>query len=96
MQCIPSKRSNQPTYGTYTSLLHWGKTVTTNDTSPVEANDSKAANWVLKLRLGICYVFSLLGIHSPDCERCMARLASGDELRKRLEELNEAMSRKTC
>ncbi len=35
----------------------------------------------------ICYVLSLLRIHSPDCEQCNARQTSGDEIRKRLEEL---------
>jgi hypothetical protein len=42
----------------------------------------------MQLRSRICYVLSLLGIHSTDCEHCMARLTHGDELRKRLEELN--------
>ena len=36
----------------------------------------------------ICYVLSLLRIHSPDCKHCMAHLTCGNELRKRLEELN--------
>jgi len=40
------------------------------------------------LRPQICYVLSLLRIHSPDCEHCMARLTCGDDLRKRLEELD--------
>ena len=40
------------------------------------------------MRPRICYVLSLLRIHSPDCKHCMARLICGDELRKRLEELN--------
>jgi hypothetical protein len=35
-----------------------------------------------------CYLSSLLRIHRPDCERCNARAMSGDEMRKRLEELN--------
>ena len=34
-----------------------------------------------------CYLLSLLRIHHPDCERC-AREKYGDEMRKRLEELN--------
>ena len=38
----------------------------------------------------ICYVLSLLRIHSPDCKHCMAHLTCGNELRKRLEELNVA------
>ena len=34
-----------------------------------------------------CYLLSLLKIHRPDCEHC-ARAKAGDEMRKRLEELN--------
>ena len=41
-----------------------------------------------EMRTRICYVLSLLGIHRPDCEHCMARLTCGNEMRKRLEELN--------
>ena len=41
------------------------------------------------LRPRICYVLSLLRIHSPGCKHCMARLTCGNELRKRLQELNE-------
>jgi len=40
------------------------------------------------LRPRICHVLSVLKIHRPDCEHCMARLTCGHELRKRLEELN--------
>ena len=40
------------------------------------------------LRAQLCYVLSLLRIHSPDCEHCMARLTCGADLRKRLEELD--------
>ena len=36
----------------------------------------------------ICYLLSLLRIHSPDCEHCNARETRGDEMRKRLEELS--------
>jgi hypothetical protein len=36
----------------------------------------------------ICHLLVLLRIHSPDCEHCNAREASGDEIRKRLEELS--------
>jgi hypothetical protein len=43
----------------------------------------------LNFRPRICYVLSLLRIHRSDCEHCMARLTCGDELRKRLDELNE-------
>jgi hypothetical protein len=35
-----------------------------------------------------CYLSSLLRIHRPDCEHCLARETRGDEMRKRLEELN--------
>ncbi len=35
-----------------------------------------------------CYLLSLLRIHSPDCAHCNARETSGDEMRKRLEELS--------
>ena len=34
-----------------------------------------------------CYLLSLLRIHRPDCQRC-AREKAGDEMRKRLEDLN--------
>ena len=40
------------------------------------------------LRPRICYILSLLRIHSQDCKHCMARRTCGIELRKRLEELN--------
>jgi hypothetical protein len=39
----------------------------------------------VKLR---CYLLSVLRIHRPDCEHCNARETCGDEMRKRLEELN--------
>jgi len=35
-----------------------------------------------------CYLLSLLKIQHPDCEHCNARETCGEELRKRLEELN--------
>jgi len=35
-----------------------------------------------------CYLLSLLRIHSPDCECRNARETSGEDMRKRLEELN--------
>ena len=35
-----------------------------------------------------CRRLSLLRIHPPDCEHCKARETYGDEMRKRLEELN--------
>jgi hypothetical protein len=39
-------------------------------------------------RRWICQLLSLLGKHGQDCEHCKARQAHGNELRKRLEELN--------
>jgi hypothetical protein len=36
----------------------------------------------------ICYLLALLGIHSPDCERCNARQMGWGEMRERLEELS--------
>ena len=35
-----------------------------------------------------CYVLSLLKIQHPDCELCNPREKYGEEMRKRLEELN--------
>jgi len=35
-----------------------------------------------------CYLLSLLRIQHPDCELCNARETGGEEMRKRLEELN--------
>ncbi len=35
-----------------------------------------------------CYLLSLLRIHRPDCEHCHAPETRGDEMRRRLEELN--------
>jgi hypothetical protein len=35
-----------------------------------------------------CYLLSLLRIHPADCPRCNAREIYGEEMRKRLEELN--------
>jgi len=35
-----------------------------------------------------CYLLSLLKLHSPDCECRNDRETSGDEMRRRLEELN--------
>jgi hypothetical protein len=42
----------------------------------------------VNLRPRICYLLSLVRLHSPDCERCNAQEARGDEMRRRLEELN--------
>src|SRR5258708_24264450 len=49
--------------------------------------DPKLFGLIQNFRPRICYVLSLLRIHRPDCEHCMARQSCGDELRKRLEEL---------
>jgi len=35
-----------------------------------------------------CYLLSLLRIHHPDCELCNSREKYGEEMRRRLEELN--------
>jgi len=35
-----------------------------------------------------CSLLSLLRIHSPDCKRCNTQETPGNEIRKRLEELN--------
>jgi hypothetical protein len=35
-----------------------------------------------------CYLLSLLKLHSPDCELCNEGETSGEEMRRRLEELN--------
>lgn len=35
-----------------------------------------------------CYLLSFLKLHSPDCECLNARETSGEEMRRRLEELN--------
>lgn len=44
-----------------------------------------------------CYLLSLLRIHRPNCQRCRAAEAptSGDELRRRLEELNWRTQRRS-
>src|ERR1700686_5774016 len=54
----------------------------------VPQSNRKAAGGAVMLRPRICYILSLLRIHSLDCTHCMVRLTCGDELRKRLEELN--------
>ncbi len=51
-------------------------------------NPMGPARWILELRPRLCYLFSLLRIHGSDCEHCGARGICGDEMRKRLEELN--------
>jgi hypothetical protein len=55
---------------------------------------ARLARWVVNFRRWICSLLSLLRIHSPDCERCMARQAYGNELRKRLEELDGRIPRR--
>lgn len=42
----------------------------------------------MNVRGRICYVLSLLRIHSPDCEYCHARETCWVEMRKRLDELS--------
>jgi hypothetical protein len=42
----------------------------------------------VNLKPRICYLLSLVRLHSPDCERCNAHETHGDEMRKRLEELS--------
>jgi len=53
-----------------------------------ERDSKKLLALIRDFRPRICYVLSLLRIHSPDCEHCMVRQICGDELRKRLEELD--------
>jgi hypothetical protein len=53
-----------------------------------ERGPKKLLPLIQNLRPRVCHVLSLLRIHSPDCEHCMARLTCGDELRKRLEQLS--------
>ena len=50
--------------------------------------DLKVRALIQNYRPQVCYVLSLLRIHKPDCEHCMARERCGDDLRKRLEELD--------
>jgi hypothetical protein len=42
----------------------------------------------MNFRRRICYLLSLLKIHSPDCEHCNARETSWSDMRKRLDELS--------
>ena len=42
----------------------------------------------MNLRSRVCYLLSLLGIHSPDCEYCNADKTRGGEMRARLDELD--------
>jgi hypothetical protein len=43
--------------------------------------------WFVNLRRWTCYLFSLLRIHSPNCEHCNIRDTYWVEAKKRLEEL---------
>jgi len=54
-------------------------------------SNCRALGRVVTLRPRICYVLSLLRIHNPNCKHCAAHLTCGNELRKRLEELNELL-----
>jgi len=66
-----------------------GKNAGWNLATIFKSRDSKKLPVLIQnFRPRICYVLSLLRIHSPDCEHCMARQTCGDELRKRLEELD--------
>jgi hypothetical protein len=40
------------------------------------------------LRDRTCCLLALLRIHNPDCEHCNARATGGNEMLKRLEDLN--------
>ena len=42
----------------------------------------------MDLRRRICYLLSLLKIHSRECVHCHARETGGDDMLKRLEELD--------
>jgi len=42
----------------------------------------------MHLRGRICYLLSILRIHSPDCEHCSVREMRWGEMRTRLEELS--------
>lgn len=53
-----------------------------------KAGHSKLVTLIQRFRPRACYILSLLRIHSPACEHCMAVKKRGDELRKRLEELD--------
>ena len=46
------------------------------------------ARWVVNQLRWKCYVLSLLRMQHPDCELCNAREKYGEEMRRRLEELN--------
>ena len=58
------------------------------DAAPSEANDPNPARWVMDLRGRICYLLSILRIHSPDCEHCYVHEMRWGEMRNRLEELS--------
>ena len=53
--------------------------------APPEADDPQPARSVVKLS---CQLLSLLGMHSPHCVSCKAQLTYGEDISKRLEELN--------
>src|ERR1700758_44846 len=54
-----------------------------------EDQSCPALGCVVTFRPRMCLVLSVLRIHSPDCKHCAAYLTCGNDLRKRLEELNE-------
>jgi hypothetical protein len=53
-----------------------------------EAIDLNPARWAVNQPRWKCYLLSLLRIHHSDCELCNAREKYGEEMRRRLEELN--------
>ena len=53
-----------------------------------EAIDLNPARWAVNQPRWKCYLLSLLRIHHSDCELCNAREKYGEEMRKRLDELN--------
>jgi hypothetical protein len=53
-----------------------------------QADSMRWFAFIQNLRPRICCVLALFRIHSSDCKQCSARLTCGEDLRKRLEELN--------
>src|ERR1039458_10207437 len=49
---------------------------------------TRILRWVMNQLRWKCYLLSLVKLHSPDCECRNARETSGDEIRKRLDELS--------
>lgn len=76
-----------------TSRLPLGKrrAVPPSDAGPHEANGPNPARCVVSLRPRICYLLAVMRIHNPDCGHCSARGTCGNEMLKRLEDLNSRM-----